>query len=70
MCIVPVRLGDRSYSIKIGGGLLARLGRECGGLDLGGRAAIITDSNVGPLLATASVETLKSLAVPSSEQPG
>jgi 3-dehydroquinate synthase len=58
MCIVPVRLGDRSYSIKIGGGLLARLGRECGGLDLGGRAAIITDSNVGPLLATAARESL------------
>jgi 3-dehydroquinate synthase len=45
--IVPVQLGHRSYAIKIGGGLLARLGGECARLKLGARCAIITDTNVG-----------------------
>jgi 3-dehydroquinate synthase len=44
---VSVQLGRRSYAIKIGGGLLARLGRECARLNLGARCAIITDVNVG-----------------------
>jgi 3-dehydroquinate synthase len=58
MRIVPVRLGERSYSIKIGAGLLARLGGECARLKLGRRAAIITDANVGPLLASAAQNSL------------
>jgi 3-dehydroquinate synthase len=59
MRIVPVRLGERSYSIKIGGGLLAQLGRECSRLKLGKRAAIITDAQVGPLLAEAAKKSLE-----------
>jgi len=44
---VNVPLGNRSYAIKIGGGLLVRLGKECARLKLGGRCAIITDTNAG-----------------------
>jgi len=47
MHTVPVQLGCRSYAIKIGAGLLARLGGECARLKLGARCAIITDTNVG-----------------------
>jgi 3-dehydroquinate synthase len=46
--IVKVSLGNRSYDIKIGARLLARLGAECAGLGLGTRCAIISDTNVGP----------------------
>jgi len=58
MRIVPVRLGERSYSIKIGGGLLTQLGRECARLKLGKRAAIITDANAGPRLGPAAQKSL------------
>jgi 3-dehydroquinate synthase len=44
---VSVQLGSRSYSIKIAPGLLEQHGRECARLNLGGRCAIITDTNVG-----------------------
>ena len=60
MRMVPVRLGERSYAIKIGAGLLARLGAECTRLKLGRRAAIITDANVGPRRAAAARESLVS----------
>jgi 3-dehydroquinate synthase len=45
---VNVSLGNRSYEIKIGPGLLARLGNECARLKLGNRCAIISDGNVAP----------------------
>jgi len=44
---VSVQLGNRSYAIKIGEGLLAQLGGECARLKLGNHCAIITDTNVG-----------------------
>ncbi|MEY4917181.1 MAG: 3-dehydroquinate synthase [Verrucomicrobiota bacterium] len=59
MRIVQVPLGNRSYAIKVGGGLLARLGSECAQLKLGQRCAVITDSNVGRHHEEA---TMKSLA--------
>jgi 3-dehydroquinate synthase len=59
MRIVPVSLGERSYRILIGGGLLTRLGRECARLKLGQRCAVITDSNVGPLYAETALESLR-----------
>jgi 3-dehydroquinate synthase len=59
MRIVPVRLGARSYAIKIAAGLLARLGPECARLTSARRAAIITDANVGPLLAPAAQQSLR-----------
>jgi 3-dehydroquinate synthase len=46
--IVHVSLGQRSYDIKIGSGLLRRLGNECARLNFGTRCAIISDSKVAP----------------------
>src|SRR6185437_5635337 len=58
MRIVPVSLGNRSYNIKVGGGLLARLGAECAQLKLGQRCAVITDSNVGKHFAKTALKSL------------
>src|SRR5438067_10540330 len=43
--IVNVLPGSRSYRIKIGPVLLARLGQECADLQLDTRCAIISDAN-------------------------
>lgn len=51
MRVVKVPLGNRTYNILIGGGLLNRLGAECAQLQLGRRCAIISDRNVAPRLA-------------------
>ena len=59
MRIVHVRLGSRSYDIKINGGLMSRLGTECARLKLGRRCAVITDSNVGKKFAPAALKSLK-----------
>jgi 3-dehydroquinate synthase len=58
MRIVHVSLGNRSYAIKVGGGLLLRLGAECAQLKLGHRCAVITDSNVGKKFADAALKSL------------
>jgi 3-dehydroquinate synthase len=55
---VRVPLRSRSYTIKIGPGLLPQLGRECARLKLGGRCAIITDTNVGKRYAKAAFNSL------------
>ncbi len=55
---VQVPLGDRSYAIKVGGGLLSRLGLVCARLRLGPRCAVITDSNVGKHFAKAALKSL------------
>jgi 3-dehydroquinate synthase len=57
--IVNVPLGARSYEIKIGPGLLSGLGRECAGLKLGSRCAVISDRNVAPHFARAAQLSLK-----------
>jgi 3-dehydroquinate synthase len=46
--VVHVPLGQRSYDINIGDGLLSSLGKECARLKLGERCAILSDRNVGP----------------------
>lgn len=56
---VKVPLRERSYSIFIGGGVLARLGAECVKLKLGQRCAVITDRNVGPRYARTVIASLK-----------
>jgi 3-dehydroquinate synthase len=48
MRVVEVPLGDRSYSILIGAGLLGELGTRCLDLKLGRRCAIISDEQVAP----------------------
>ena len=58
MRIVNVPLGQRSYNIRIGTGLLAHLGRECARLKLGRRCAIITDTNVGKRFARPAYNSL------------
>ena len=58
MRTVNVPLANRSYAIKIGPGLLARLGGECARLKLGDRCAIITDTNVGKRFAKPAFESL------------
>ena len=58
MRIVQVSLGNRSYAIKVGGGLLPYLGAECAQLKLGHRCAVITDSNVGKRFAKAALKSL------------
>jgi 3-dehydroquinate synthase len=55
---VNVPLGNRSYDIKIGAGLLARLGAECARLRLGARCAIISDTNVAPRYGKAAQTAL------------
>ena len=59
MRTVKVPLGDRSYSIKIGGGLLPRLGVDCRRLKLGTRCAVVTDRTVGPHYARAAMASLR-----------
>ena len=58
MHAVNVSLGNRSYAIKIGAGLLAQLGRECARLKLGARCAIITDTDVGRRFAKPAFDSL------------
>ncbi len=58
MRIVKVPLGSRSYDIKVGGGLLPRLGAECAALKLGQRCAVITDSNVAKQFAKIALKSL------------
>ena len=59
MRTVNVPLGSRSYQICLGTGLLARLGQTCARLQLGGRAAIISDVNVAPLYGAAARQALR-----------
>ncbi len=58
MRIIQVLLGSRSYAIKVGGGLLPRLGAECAQLKLGQRCAVITDANVGKHFAKVALQSL------------
>ncbi len=58
MRIVPVSLGSRSYAIKVGAGLMSRLGAECARLKLGHRCAVITDNNVGQQYARSVLTSL------------
>jgi 3-dehydroquinate synthase len=59
MRVVKVPLGQRSYCILIGPGLLSRLGSECAKLKLGWRCAVISDKNVAPRFATRAIRNLK-----------
>lgn len=56
---VRVPLGDRSYTILIGPGLLARLGADCRKLGLGRRCAIITDDHVAAHFARPTADSLR-----------
>src|SRR6266446_3741807 len=58
MRLVRVSLGERSYSILIGNGLVHRLGAECDKLELGRRCAVISDRKVAPLYGKAAMLSL------------
>ncbi|MFQ5894382.1 MAG: 3-dehydroquinate synthase [Nitrospinota bacterium] len=71
---VRVRLGEWSYTIHIGEGLLATVGRRARAAIPGGRALVVTDERVGPLLGEATLGSLRAarfsselLAVPAGE---
>jgi 3-dehydroquinate synthase len=63
--VVEVGLGDRSYDILIGSGLLARAGAEIAKRLPGTRAAVITDENV----AAAHLDSLKAGLEQSAIEP-
>jgi 3-dehydroquinate synthase len=56
---VPVNLGDRSYNILIGAGILDRIGALCSEVGLKGNCLIITDENVGGLYAETVFQSLE-----------
>ncbi len=58
MRTVKVSLGDRSYPIHIGPGLLPSLGKKCTDLGLGARCAIISDANVAKRYARTAWNSL------------
>ncbi|OHV75334.1 3-dehydroquinate synthase [Ensifer sp. LCM 4579] len=72
---VRVNLGDRSYDILIGPGLIAAAGREIAARLKGRRVAVITDENVAPCyleplmasLAQSGIEAV-SLVLPAGEK--
>src|SRR5260370_41374628 len=59
MSALKVLLGQRSYPILIGNNLIARLGDESRGLDLGPRYALLTDTNVARRFAGAAGASLE-----------
>ncbi len=72
---VRVNLGDRSYDILIGPGLIAAAGREIAARLKGRRAAVITDENVAsryldPLMASLAQSGIEavSLDLPAGEK--
>lgn len=73
--VVPVALGDRSYEVRIGPGLIDRAGAEIAPLLKRRRAAVVTDETVAPLHLSRLVAALESegitvatLALPAGEQ--
>ncbi|HXZ23009.1 MAG TPA: 3-dehydroquinate synthase [Pseudolabrys sp.] len=64
--LVPVALGERSYDIVIGRGLLAGLGGRIKALRPGARTAIVTDETVAKLHLDATEAALKSAGVDSA----
>ncbi len=69
---LDVALGERSYPIHIGSGLLANAGDLLATHIPGGRAIIIADSNTGPLYAEQVADALKLntdvLTLPAGEE--
>ncbi|MBZ9937389.1 3-dehydroquinate synthase [Mesorhizobium sp. BR1-1-16] len=62
---VGVALGDRSYDILIGRGLISSAGAEIGRLMPGVRAAIVSDANVGALYSADLAKSLEAAGIGS-----
>src|SRR5436309_2108631 len=58
MRVVKVPLGERSYSVLIGNGLLRRLGAQCDKLQLGQNCAVVSDRNIAPIYGQAALLSL------------
>lgn len=58
-CDVKVNLGDRSYPIHIGSGILDSLGGSCKAAGLKGKCLIVTDETVAPLYAGCVLQSLE-----------
>jgi len=56
---VTVDLGERSYPIHIGSGILDTLGEACKAAGLAGRCLLVSDENVAPLYAEKVFQTLE-----------
>ena len=59
MRTVKVSLGERGYPIRIGGGLLLKLGPQCARLKLGQHCAIVTDTNVAKKYLRSATTSLR-----------
>lgn len=71
---VPVALGDRSYNVLIGAGLLDEVGRSVASMAPKAKCGIVTDSNVAPLYLPSLEASLRaegrlagSIVVPAGE---
>jgi len=62
---VRVALGERSYDIVIGSGLMAEAGERIAALAPGAACAIVTDSNVAPLYLASLEASLKAAGLRS-----
>ncbi len=56
---VTVDLGERSYPIHIGSGILETLGEACKAVGLKGRCLLVSDENVAPLYADKIFQSLE-----------
>jgi 3-dehydroquinate synthase len=56
---VLVDLGDRSYPIRIGSGILETLGDECKAVGLSGKCLVVSDENVAPLYSETVFQSLE-----------
>lgn len=70
MRTVTVPLGERTYSILVGAGLLPTLGAECSRLGLSGRCAVITDTRVARKYAKRVLASLGDAVAMIEIQPG
>jgi len=57
--IVTVALGTRTYAVKVGSGLVDRLGAEVGDLGLRKGCAVVSDTNVSPLYGMRACKSLR-----------
>lgn len=64
--IVPVSLGDRSYEIVIGDGIIAGIGARLAAENPARRVAIVTDNHVGPLHLSALQQSLDGAGIAHS----
>ena len=66
---VRIELGDRSYDVRIVGGLLEALGAAAAAMENVHQAAVICDSNVAPLYGDRAVGSLEAAGVSAALIP-